>query len=268
MGSTGRKSGSSVSRVGGTTAGSPVTVTPTQQPTQQPQQPPQQQPTTGSGSATTIYGFRAMDIDSASDLATAAARDSSSRYDYYEANGMNANNQLQGLVEQLGYHGKPVVLPDADYDSQWAANALDGVQIFRGVSGGRGDQYQQQFLYGDKTFISDGIHGEGIYFSTRKRTAGGGYSSGDRATHTLTGFIDKSKAKVVTESDIRRQLNAESPKVRRAFTELGAYALYKGYNVIHVPGGNGSTPQSRGGEDYYLPLTRDIMVMREHTLVH
>lgn len=184
--------------------------------------------------------------------------------------GMNPRNHLQALVEKLNLHDKPVVLSDADYDNQWKANALNGVEIYRGVGYRTDDMYQQQFLYGDKTFISDGIHGEGIYFATSSNYAAS--YAGKPEINTVTGFIDKSKANVVTEDAISTMFLNEPRNVRNNFTNIGAYALYKGYNVIHVPGGNmgsnysyGKGRQSQGYGDFYMPLTRGVMVVREHT---
>lgn len=226
--------------------------------------------TTTDNTNTALDDFRKSSVADAAKFAVDAYQDTKSHSSTYTKQGMNPQNTLQGVVEKLGLHGKPVVLSDADYDKQWKANALDGVQVYRGLgSDYMGDKYQQQFLYGDKTFISDGIHGEGIYMSTRRHEAAN-YASGNKSKTTVTGFIDKSKAKVITESALKSALAKESPSVRSAFKELGAYALYLGYNVVHCPGGNLGSPYTHGngGSDFYLPLTRDILVMREHTTIH
>ena len=215
--------------------------------------------------------FRAMNNQDAAKYAhdTYMNRDDQ----YLVDNGMSTHNMTQALVEELNLHDKPVVLSDADYDSQWKANALNGVEVYRGLGYNPDGSYQNQFLYGDKTFIGDGAHDQGIYMSSTKRYASL-YAGGAPAKETVTGFIDKSKAKVITEENLEHLWHSESSTVRMGFMDKSAYALYKGYNVIHVVGGNngsqyahGLGSSKNGYGDFYLPLTRRVLVMREHTKV-
>ena len=179
--------------------------------------------------------------------------------------GLNGSQHFQTLVHALGLHDKPIVLTDADYDRQVQTEALDGVELYRGVGTQRS---VNSTMFSNYTYIGDGIHGDGLYFSTSIATA---YGYGGA---TMTGYIDKTMARPIKESSLRAMLGKESSTVRATFrgdSGLSAYALYKGYNVIHVPGGNagsGYSVQARGrtsGEDYYVPLIRDIIVFREHT---
>jgi len=234
-----------------------------------------------SSSSTTndkLAKFMGLSVEDAGAFAHQAYKDTETNDSAYLAQGMNCYNTLQGLVERLDLHGKPVVLSDADYDSQLEANALNGVEIYRGLGHVSNNKYQQQFLFGDKTYIGDGIHGEGIYMTTSQQYASD-YASSDHTMSTVTGFIDKSKARVITESEIKQMMQDEKI-FHKGFglNEYTAYALHKGYNVIHVPGGNGGESESvkskgnrivngiaQRGNDFYIPLTREVLVMREHS---
>lgn len=176
-------------------------------------------------------------------------------------NGMN-DTALQYLVHNLGMHEPGAVLPDRDFDTQAKTEALDGVVLYRGAD----KRAIDNIMYGEKMYIGEGIHGDGIYLSTSPLTAK------SYGRYTVTAYIDKSLANVVKEGALRKMLAAEPISIRDSFrgnTGLSAYALYKGYNVIHVPGGNGGTGYAyrhgHGGEDYYVPLTRRVLIMREHS---
>lgn len=193
--------------------------------------------------------------------------------------GLNRWNDLQGLVAKLGMHEKPVVLEDNAWDQQFAAgNALDGVYLYRGVSSWdpsfTSADIVDQIKFGDKTFIGDGVHGDGIYFTTNYDYAYR-YAAGEESGMAQA-YIDKSKARVITEKDIRTMQRNDTTSASNM--DINSYALYKGYNVIHVPGGNadgshGVVGQGNsyrdangkkrpGGEDYYVPLTRSVLVIR------
>lgn len=220
-------------------------------------------------SVSSLEEYQALSSDVAGDLSKQAYTDTLQNFEWYELQGMNSFNSVQGLVELLGMHGKPIVLADADYDAQMAANALDGVELYRGLGSGGSAFYQQELLFGDKTFIGDGVHGAGIYFTTSASEADS-YAGPDKTTSTVTAFIDKSKAKVITEDALGKLLATEPVSVQEKFSTtsgMNAYALYKGFNVIHCPGGN-LTPKyshANGGSDFYIPLTREVLVFREHT---
>lgn len=211
-------------------------------------------------------------------LADAAqfAYNASANFDNYNASslGMNSYNELQALVEALNMHDKPIVLSDADYDAQYKANALNGVELYRGLGRDPSGKYQQQFLYGDKTFIGDGVHGQGIYMTTSSNYAVS-YAGGSVSQETVTAFIDKSKAKVINEQTLDNKWSTLSNTDRRRFGSAANYALYLGYNTVHAVGGNhganyayGKGSQRNGYMDFYLPLTREILVCREHSRLH
>ena len=182
--------------------------------------------------------------------------------------GLNFGQKFQALVHDLGLHDKPIVLTDADYDRQMKTEALDGIELYRGVTN---KAAVESLMFSDYTYEGDGIHGDGLYFSTQQRTAI------EYGKNRMTAYIDKTLARPVTESTLRSMLRNESHEVQWAFSGdsgLSAYAIKKGYNVIHVPGGNSGEYRSiakRGktsGEDYYVPLVRNVLVFREHSRIN
>lgn len=223
-----------------------------------------------------LQNFRNMSEQDAANFVNNIPTHSAS---WYTKQGMNGYNNLQKLVEHLNLHDKPVVLSDADYDNQMKANALNGVELHRGLGSDPSGQYQQQFLYGDKVYEGDGIHGEGIYMTTSWKYAKF-YAGSNASNETVTGFIDKSKASVISEDALNNAWGKLNWAMRDKFGSPANYAIYKGYNVVHVPGGNWSKSQAYGnktssnqyygknGIDFYLPLTRDVLVMREHSKIH
>lgn len=212
-----------------------------------------------------VKSFRQLSAEAAAkeyDAAYKAMRSHDIRTDFMDK-GMNST-ALQYLVNKLGMHEPGAVLPDKDFDRQAKTEALDGVVLYRGSS----DRAIQNIMYGDKMYIGEGIHGDGLYLTTSTRTAKS-YSYGG-PNSTVTMYIDKSLANVVKESTLRNMLSKEPANVRNSFMGnggLAAYGIYKGYNVIHAPGGNGATPHKNGGEDYYVPLTRRVLIMREHSKI-
>lgn len=181
-------------------------------------------------------------------------------------NGLNTT-RLQRAVLRFGLGGPGRIAPNADFDKSVSAAALDGVVLHRGST----TEAIDNLVSGELPYIGDGVHGNGIYFSTRLDTARQ-YANWANGTY-VTAFIDKNLARPVTEDRLYAMLDKEPPAVRERYygdDYLSGYALYKGYNVIHVPGGNSGPNYSvsaRGktrGEDYYVPLTREILVFREH----
>lgn len=178
------------------------------------------------------------------------------------AQGLN-DNELQRAVSALGMNEKPTVLDNATWDNEVKTNALDGVYLWRGVSGSgsmSASDVSNHMRSNDSTFIGDGVHGDGLYFTTQFSYARM-YSDGT-ANSITKAFIDKTKARVTTESSIRSKQRKESNPTLR-YMDISTYALYKGYNVIKAPGGNGSTPHSAGGQDFYVALSRSVLTIRD-----
>jgi hypothetical protein len=179
-------------------------------------------------------------------------------------------------------------LDNKTYDKSVKDNALGGVSLFRGVTARGGmtaADIVKQTMFDDKNIIGMGIHGNGIYLTTNL-TYAKKYAGQDGL---MQGYIDKSKAVTITEGDLRTMAANDpvaskfgiTPNIayRGETDKLAQYAIHKGYNVIHVPGGNGGGHNAKPGdfgtfrinsngtklgEDYYVPLQKSVMVWREH----
>ena len=192
----------------------------------------------------------------------------SQQYKNTDLTGLNRGSETQRLVTALDMNEKPTVLTDADFDATFKANALDGVYLFRGVTNNgrmQASAIVDSVKFGDKTFIGDGVHGDGIYFGTSYNYASS-YANG-RTSGMMQAYIDKSKARVIDEKDAQRLMRADTSGHR--YSDISDFAIAKGYNVIRVPGGNNGTNYARskgkasGYMDFYVPLTRSVLVIRD-----
>lgn len=197
-------------------------------------------------------------------------------YEYYESLGLNGGSNTQKVVEGLGLDDKPVVVSQDEFDKIVEENGY--IPLWRGVYSvdPNGREVAMNTMFGDRTYVGDGIHGDGIYFSTDYDTAngysGGGGLNGDAKGYgiVMAAVINPKKAHIITEQALYDMFNKDLAKSGLSTFEinmdLSSYALYKGYNVIHVPGGNagqyGST-YAEGGEDYYVPIERSALVFAE-----
>lgn len=204
--------------------------------------------------------FRSMGIDDAAQYYSNTFSDISDE-DLTNL-GLNTNG-LSRLAYQLqATRDAGITLTDADFDAQIKSAAFDGLALYRGST----QAAINNLMNGEHGYLGNGIHGDGIYFSTDPHTAN--TYGGSR----VTAYLDKGLAKVVSEDRLYDMLGNESPDVRHAFrgdSGFSAYAIYKGYNVIRADGGNngyGWSIAARGssGEDYFVPLTREVLVFREH----
>lgn len=191
--------------------------------------------------------------------------------DYRSLRNMGLNdNELQQVVHKLGLHDKPVVLDNATWDAKVKSDALDGVYLWRGVDGRNGmtaEDIHNHLKFADVSYMGGGIHGDGIYFTTK---FGYAESYSDFTSNSIMkAYIDKNKANVITEGKLRDMQSKESGV--KSNLDLSTYALQKGYNVIHCPGGN-STHQGtvnhynsykNGGQDFYVVLDRKTLVIRD-----
>lgn len=222
-----------------------------------------------SGDIRDVTSFRNADIDTAADYTAALPRTTDPDLN------TSSWNRAQTLIDRLGMHEKPEVVTDAEFDSRVANEALDGMTLYRGFGTQHDSAVIDSFKFGDKTYIGDGVHGNGIYFTTRKRYAKQ-YSGGLASNSTVTAFINKAKARVISEDTLRSQFASESRSIRSRFNPSGdsddaiaMYAVYRGYNVIYARGGNfsGSGRHNTHSGDFYIPLTRDVLVVRDNTQV-
>lgn len=202
-----------------------------------------------------------------SELETLASRLRQIPNSFYMDQNLNATNPTQRLVTDLGMNGKPTVLTDSAYDKLISENP-NLIQIYRGVQGNyqlglSADDVRKDTMYGDKTYIGDGIHGHGLYFSTDSTTARA--YAGTRGAVTQA-VLDPTKVKAITEDNLRQMARNDPQHYNRnTMRDISQYALYKGYNTIIAVGGNGSRSHANGGEDYYIPLDRSILIVRQNT---
>lgn len=115
---------------------------------------------------------------------------------------------------------------------------------------------------GDTTFVGNGIHGDGLYFSN---SLSGSKSYGYSSTSQTVGAVFNSNAKIISESALRQQYNTfiqTHPQTRKALgfarskssnDSMSQFALIQGYNVISSPQG--------GGETYYTVIDRSALTM-------
>lgn len=181
---------------------------------------------------------------------------------YYDQQGLNGSNPTQRLVEELDMNQKPVVVDDDTFNK--LAKAQNAVVLYRGVTDNgtlSGKDIANQTMYGDKTYVGDGIHGNGLYFSTDQRTAKS-YARYGNSGAVMKAMIDPSKARVIDEDTLLRMWGNEV-RPNSTYRDIANLAIKKGYNVIHAPGGNGSTPYNKKtgrGEDFYIPIDRSALI--------
>ena len=226
----------------------------------------------GRGGNKALKNYQKMNVDDLYNLTLNLK--SINRDDLYKQ-GLNGDNPVQRLVDKLNLHDKPVVLDDDAFDKMVKDNNM--IEIYRGVWGNgkaNADDVRNQTMYGDKTYIGDGIHGDGIYFSTAQ------YTAKSYGPTRMTAVINPNKAKIITESKLQ-SMYYNDPVVKKyqndymdtPFRNISQYALYKGYNVIQAVGGNGSSnfnaynKKTGLGEDFYIPLDRSTLIFRKNSKI-
>lgn len=196
------------------------------------------------------------------ELLTLAKTLASRSNDYYYKQGLNATNATQRLVTELGMNGKPTILSKDEFDRVAAESGA--LLLYRGVTGNgtmSAEDIKQHTMRADLTYIGDGIHGDGLYFSTDRRTAQSYAGWGGAVT---TAFIDKSKMRAIDENKLDKMMHSDPEYSHTVFRDKSEYAIYKGYNVIIAYGGNGSIPHGKpNGEDFYVPIDRAVLVVRD-----
>ena len=224
----------------------------------------------GSGaSASANKKLEAFQKMSPTELESLASRLRQIPNSFYTDQNLNATNPTQRLVTDLGMNDKPLVLEDAEYDKMISSHP-DLIQIYRGVQGNyqqhkSAEDVRKDTLYGDITYIGDGIHGHGLYFSTDASTAKA-YAGGSRNGAITQAVLNPKKVKAITEDNLRQMARNDPQHYNRnTMRDISQYALYKGYNTIIAVGGNGSRSHANGGEDFYIPLDRSVLICRKTT---
>lgn len=172
--------------------------------------------------------------------------------------GLNPMSAQQILVNDLGMHGKPTVMDNSAFDAMVASTGAR--MIHRGV----GTQASRDnTVYGGKQFVggSMSVFGQGLYFSTLKRTAAGYAGWGAGSKNKITAVVDKKKAKMVDWNTVQREASAAGIYNRK---DYNCWAIKHGYNCVRVKNAN----YNGGHEDFYIPLDRSILIVRKDSLVH
>lgn len=178
---------------------------------------------------------------------------------------------LQKMVYALGLNDKPEIISQKEFDDM-TVNAPFGSGapvLYRTVNDTvltgnvpmSARQMQQQFLKGDLTYIGNGIHGDGLYFSDDK---GGSraYGRGRGQSAMIAGVLNKN-ARPITERALKSEYDKfikTHPRSRKALgfarsksthDSMSQFALMRGYNVI--------ISKQLGNENYYTVLDRSAI---------
>ena len=185
-------------------------------------------------------------------------REDDSVYQLMSEKGLNEGSLFQNVLTGAGLNAKPTVISDEEFDKYVRDNKTQ--VLYRGVNGNReftGDDFQNQTRYGDYTSTGRGIYGDGLYFTTNVVEA---HNYGK----SIMKMTLSKNAKVIDYQKLNNQFKKElknNPNLHKTLLQkydqssgLSIYALQKGYNVIHVKGGN-------HGTDFYAALTRDAMIV-------
>lgn len=160
------------------------------------------------------------------------------------------NNQ-QRFVYALGINGKPAIEDDATFAKNAKGqtiiyNAQSTANIGGGLNGGgftlTADDIHDFIKNGDDTLQQNGVHGNGLYFTSNQR-ASAGYGSRQSAAR-----LNPATARVVTENQLRKEYDSwvkTHPLSRKALgytsrngngygsNSYSQFAMLRGYNVIH-----------------------------------
>lgn len=159
---------------------------------------------------------------------------------------LNRGSHTQHMAQALGLNDKPKVVSRDEFD-KIAAQSPTG-PVFRGVvdnlsAGVSADEIVDMTVSGELTFLGNGVHSDGIYFSTSRRTAEG-YSGGDKGRVMEACF--SADARIADYETLLSQ------KSSTPIGDTGTFALYSGYNAIRV--------KESGGEEYLIALDRSSLV--------
>lgn len=174
-------------------------------------------------------------------------------------------HHLQKMVYALGMNQTPEIVSDAQMQ-QLVSNGATA--IYRTVNDTSvngiaftADDVCDMITDGDVTYLGNGIHGDGLYFSD---SLSGSKMYGHSGSKTV-GAVFNSKAKMISESALKfkyDQFIKTHPqtrkalgfaKVRSSHDSMSQFALTQGYNVI--------TTRQSGSETYYTVLDRSVLTM-------
>lgn len=168
-------------------------------------------------------------------------------------------HHTQKMVYQLGMNDKPETVSQGEFDSLVAKG---NTVIYRTVNDNgmmSADDIIDSITDGDLSYMGNGVHGDGLYFSNSLR---GSKAYGYSGSKTM-GAVLNSKAKVIDERQLKSEYDSfvqTHPQTRKALgfarsnsthNSYSQFALSQGYNVIRTNEG--------GGEHYFVVLDRSAL---------
>lgn len=179
-------------------------------------------------------------------------------------------NHLQRMLYAMGMNDKPEIVSEQEFDDM-TVNAPFGSgapMIYRTVNDTKvngvpftADDCCDMLTDGDVTFVGNGIHGDGLYFSS---SLSGSKAYGNSSMRTVAAVFN-SKAKIISEQKLNKEYDAyvkSHPQTRKALGFARAhssndsksqFALIRGYNVISY--------KQYNGEVYYTVIDRSALTM-------
>lgn len=185
---------------------------------------------------------------------------------------LNQDIHLQKMVYALGMNDTPEIVDSATFQQLTSGpGALE--PIYRTVNDTTvngvavtAQDICDMLTDGDLTYVGNGIHGDGLYFSN-DLVGSKAYGNG-RGSKTVAAVLNK-KANVISERQLKSLYDnfvKNHPQSRKALgfvkarshhDSMSQFALTQGYNVI--------TSSQGGGEVYYTVLDRSVLTMtRDH----
>lgn len=178
---------------------------------------------------------------------------------------------LQRMLYALGMNDTPEIVSEQEFDDM-TVNAPFGSGmkvLYRTVNDTviNGVPFTSQnccdmLTDGDLTYVGNGVHGDGLYFSD---SLSGSKMYGDSTGRTV-GAVLNSKAKVISEQKLQKEYDSfvkSHPQTRKALgfarsksshDSLSQFALIRGYNVI-------SYTHGWSNETYYTVIDRSALTM-------
>lgn len=176
---------------------------------------------------------------------------------------------LQRMLYAMGMNDKPEIVSQQEFDDM-TVNAPFGSgmkMLYRTVNDTTingvpftSDDCCDMLTDGDLTFVGNGIHGDGLYFSD---SLSGSKMYGNSTGKTVAAVFN-SKARVVDERKLQKEYDSfvkSHPQTRKALgfarsksshDSLSQFALIRGYNVIS---------SDQYGETYYTVIDRSALTM-------
>lgn len=186
---------------------------------------------------------------------------------------LNQDIHLQKMIYGLGMNDKPEIVDKATMQ-KLLSGPNPPEMIYRTVNDTTvsgvpitAKDICDMLTDGDTTYVGNGIHGDGLYFSN-DLSGSKSYGSSWRGSRTV-GAILNSKAKPITESQLKSLYDSfvkSHPQSQKALgfvrsksyhDSMSQFALTQGYNVI--------ISRQSSHENYYTVLDRSVLTMTRDT---